>query len=196
MDLFLSDRFVGSWRRANLTGVRGTVLEWGFGTGANLAYYPPEVERIWAVEPDDAAWSRAAARIAAFGKPVTRVGRDAAALDLPAESIDAAVSSWTMCSIGDLRSALDRLPGVLRPGGALHFVEHSLAPTRTVAGVQRLLQPVWGPIAQGCHLDRDIPAELASAGWRVPNLASRYLHPFPLIRPWAWFCQGRAVHDS
>ncbi len=193
VDVLLSDRFVGGWRRAALAGTHGTVIEFGFGSGANLAHYPPEVERVLAVEPDDIAWSRAEPKIYSFAKPVTRVGPDAAALDLPDDSADTAVSSWTMCSIADLSAALTGLHKILRPGGAFHFVEHSVAPTPIVAGVQRLLQPAWGPIAHGCHLDRDIPAELARTGWEVQELSCRYLHPFPLLRPWGWFCAGRAV---
>lgn len=193
VDVLLSDRFVGGWRQAALAGTRGTVIEFGFGSGANLSYYPPEVERVLAVEPDDVAWSRAKPKIAAFAKPVTRVGLDAAVLDVADDSADTAVSSWTMCSIADLPGALTGLRGILRPGGIFHFVEHSLAPTPRVARAQRLLQPVWGPIAHGCHLDRDIPAELVRTGWEIQELTSRYLHPFPLLRPWGWFCAGRAV---
>lgn len=98
-----------------------------------------------------------------------------------------------MCSIEDLAGALNGLHRVLRPGGAFHFVEHSLAPAPRVAATQRFLQPAWGRLAHGCHLDRDIPAALAATGWQVGELTCRYLHPFPLIRPWGWFCTGRAV---
>lgn len=196
VDILLSDRFVGGWRRDALEGTWGTVVEFGFGSGPNLAYYPPEVNHVLAVEPDDLAWARAQPKIAAFGRPVTRIGLDAAALDVPDHSADTAVSSWTMCSIADLPAALTGLHNVLRPGGALHFVEHSLAPTPGVARIQRALQPVWGRVAHGCHLDRDIVAELAKTGWKVQNLTCRYLHPFPLIRPWGWFCTGHAVGES
>ena len=56
----------------------GTVLELGFGSGRNVPYLPAAVDEVLAVEPADLAWERAGARIAAYGRPVTRIGLDGA----------------------------------------------------------------------------------------------------------------------
>jgi hypothetical protein len=52
----LTDRVLGTaevrrYRREAVAGLRGTVLEIGFGSGLNVPLYPPEVERVLAVDP-------------------------------------------------------------------------------------------------------------------------------------------------
>lgn len=192
VDVALSERATYRWRRNVCAGLAGEVLELGFGSGRNLRHYPPEVTRVQAVEPSDVAWGRASEAIADFGRPVTRVGLDGAALPVADRSVDAVVSTWTMCTIPDLGSALGEVRRVLRPGGSLHFAEHSLAPTSRVARVQRTLQPLWGPVAGGCHLDRDIPAAIAGAGFEFTRLDARYQSDVALARPFGWFVTGVA----
>ena len=58
---------------------------------------------------------------------------------------------------------------------------------------QRRLQPVWGPVAGGCHLDRDIPALLADAGYELATEHRRYISTVPGARVVGWFVAGRAV---
>lgn len=193
VDLALSEWVTGGWRERVAAGVAGDVLELGFGSGTNLPHYGSAVDRVLAVEPSDVAWGKASDRITSFGRPVERAGLDGADLDVPDWSVDAVVSTWTMCTIPDLASALAEVRRVLRPGGRLHFVEHSLAPSDRVARVQRRIQPTWGRLAGGCHLDRDIPAELAAAGFVVPDLRTRYASVLWPARPFGWFVTGTAA---
>lgn len=161
--------------------VRGLVVEVGFGSGRNLAHYGPDVTGVLAVEPADLAWERALPRIAAFGRPVERVGTDAAGLDLSTASVDAVVSTWTLCTIPALVTALAEIARVLRPGGALHFVEHTTSDHPALARAQAVVQPVWGAWAGGCHLDRDIPGELERAAYALTSHGRR-----------GWFVSGSA----
>jgi ubiquinone/menaquinone biosynthesis C-methylase UbiE len=193
LDLVLSDRIVGDWRRRTCGQVAGEVLDVGFGSGRNLPFYGGDVTRVLAVDPSDEGWARAQGRIAAFGRPVIRVGNDGADIPLPDASVDAVVTCWTMCSVTDLRAVLAEMRRVVRPGGAVHFVEHSLAPDHGVALAQRRLQPIWGPLSGGCHLDRDFPSELAAAGLVATGLTCRYVSDVTATKPWGWFCQGRAT---
>ena len=106
VDLALTDATVGRWRTTVCAGLRGDVLEIGFGSGRNLPFYPDAVSRVLAVEPSQIAWERARERIAAFGGTVDRVGVDAARLPVEASSVDAVVSTWTMCTVPAIESAL------------------------------------------------------------------------------------------
>ena len=64
--------------------------------------------------------------------PVRRSGLDGESLPFADDSFYAALSTWTMCSIPDIERALAELLRVLKPGGALHFLEHGLAPDEPV----------------------------------------------------------------
>ncbi|HEX2704324.1 MAG TPA: class I SAM-dependent methyltransferase [Candidatus Lustribacter sp.] len=193
VDVVLSDATVGVWRQRLCADVAGDVLEVGFGSGRNLPFYGPDVSGVLAVEPSGPAWVRARQRVTTFARPVERIGLDGARIPLPDASVDAVVSTWTMCSIADLTSALSEMRRVLRPGGVIHFVEHSLAPDPGVARVQRALQPAWGQVSGGCHLDRDIPAELAAAGLTTAAVQTGYVTWLALAKPFGWFCLGRAT---
>jgi len=172
--------------------VRGLVVEVGFGSGRNLAHYGPDVTGVLAVEPADLAWERALPRIAAFGRPVERVGTDAAGLDLSTASVDAVVSTWTLCTVPEVERALHEARRVLRPGGQLRFVEHSAAPSRRVAGIQRRIQPLWGRVAGGCHVDRDIAGLLRGAGYDVELTYEGFVSG-GVATPWSWFVTGSAT---
>ncbi|AXT83753.1 SAM-dependent methyltransferase [Aeromicrobium sp. A1-2] len=182
----------GGWRERVCGELSGEVLEIGFGSGTNLGHYGDGVTRVLAVEPSDRAWEIAQDRIIEFGRPVDRIGLDGARLDLPDASVDAVVSTWTMCTIPHLADALAETRRVLRPGGTLHFVEHSLAPTKRIARIQHTIQPTWGRAAGGCHLNRDIPGLLAEAGFTVPDLKQRYASGLWPSRPFGWFVTGTA----
>lgn len=192
VDAVLSDVTAGTWRRTVCGGATGTVLEIGFGSGRNLSFYPPAVTRVLAVEPSDVAWDRSRQRATEFGRPVHRIGLDGARLAAEDASVDTVVSTWTLCTVPDIMSALSEVRRVLRPGGALRFVEHSLAPSARVAGWQRRVQPVWEPVGGGCHVDRDIVALLTDAGYAVELSWSGYVAAGP-AKPWGWFVTGAAT---
>ncbi|HET6152070.1 MAG TPA: class I SAM-dependent methyltransferase [Marmoricola sp.] len=191
IDVLLSEKATGRWREQALAGVTGQVLEVGFGSGTNLAHYSDKVTSIAVVEPAEVAWRRARRKAAAFGRPVNRVGLDGAELVLADASMDAVVSAYTMCTIPDLTGALAEFRRVLRPGGALHFVEHSLAPDAAVADKQRRWQPRWEKVSGGCHLDRDIPSLVGAAGFTVSGLDAFYAPGPAFARPLGYLTIGR-----
>jgi ubiquinone/menaquinone biosynthesis C-methylase UbiE len=148
----------------------GDVLEVGFGTGRNVPHYPSAVRKVYAVEPDNAGRKIAAKRIAASTVPVDYIGLDGQALPLDDESVDNVLVTWTLCTIPDAAQALGEVHRVLRPGGALHFVEHGRSPKPKVAEWQRRINPVWGRLFGGCRLDRRIPDMVADAGLQMARL--------------------------
>jgi len=162
-------------------GLSGEVVEIGFGSGLNVPYYPGEVRRVAAVEPADIGWKLAQQRIAATATPIERSGLDGQRLPFADDSFDAALSTWTMCTIPDLEAALAELRRVLKPGGALHFVEHGLAPDEKVQRWQHRLNPVQNRLFGGCHLDRPIVESIRTAGFEVRDVDTFYEQGSPKV---------------
>jgi len=152
----------------------GQVVEIGFGSGLNIPYYPAAVTEVAAVEPADVGWQLAAKRVAASAVPMRRAGLDGQALPFPDASFDAAVSTWTLCTIPDVAAALRELRRVLKPGGTLHFVEHGLAPDERVQAWQHRFEPLQKRVAGGCHLTRPIIGLLIAAGFSITDVEVFY----------------------
>jgi SAM-dependent methyltransferase len=150
--------------------LEGDVVEIGFGSGLNVPFYPRAVSRVAAIEPADVGWKLAEKRLRETTVPVQRSGLDGQSLPFPDDSFDAALSTWTMCTIPDIAAALSELRRVLKPGATLHFVEHGLAPDERVRRWQHRLEPVQKRLFGGCHLTRPIPDLLAGAGFTIADL--------------------------
>jgi ubiquinone/menaquinone biosynthesis C-methylase UbiE len=155
---------------------QGRVLEVGIGTGLNLAHYDKaRIEKLVGVDPAQQMHRLARKRMARAGLEVDIVGLSAEKLPLPDASFDTVVMTYTLCSIPDPVPAVREMRRVLKPGGKLLFCEHGVAPDAGVRRWQHRLNPIWGRIGGGCHLDRDIPALLREGGFALPDLQTMYL---------------------
>lgn len=178
------------WRARTTEGLAGRVVEIGFGSGLNLPHYPPEVETVLAVEPASVARHLAARRIAAATMPVEHVGLDGQTLPLDDASCDAALCTFTLCTVPDPERALSELLRVLKPGGTVHFLEHGLSPDPGVAKWQHRLDPVQRRLAAGCHLTRDPSTLVDGAGFVMERNEQSYVQG---PKPWSWLTLGVAA---
>jgi ubiquinone/menaquinone biosynthesis C-methylase UbiE len=172
-------------------GLSGDVVEIGFGTGLNAAYYPSDVTKILAIEPSSVCVRIAEARIARASTTVEMAGLDGQHLDLPSDAFDAVLSTWTLCTIPDLATALAEMRRVLKPGGTLRFVEHGHAPDQSVVRWQYRLEPLNKRLAGGCHLTREIPQTIEQAGFSIEQLDTYYFTGEP--KPFAYTFEGYAA---
>ncbi len=184
---------LGRWRSRATEGLSGTVVEIGFGSGLNLEHYPSEVETVFAVEPAGVALRLAERRIESSGIKVEHVGLDGQSIPLDDHSCDAALTTFTLCTIPDPDEALAELRRVLRPGGRLHFLEHGLSPDARVATWQRRIEPFQRPLAGGCRLTRDPVGLVSAAGFAVGEIEQGYV---PGPKPWSWFTTGVAIKNA
>jgi ubiquinone/menaquinone biosynthesis C-methylase UbiE len=171
----------------------GEVLEIGFGTGLNLPHLPPTVSLLRAVDPSERGRVLAAERLAASGVPVEFVGLDGQSLALADDSVDAALSTWTLCTIPDPAAAVREIRRVLRPGGTFHFAEHGRAPDAKVQTWQDRLNGVQRRVACGCNLNRDIASIVESGGKALASLETFYAKGDPKIFGWTYQGTARAA---
>lgn len=193
VDLTCGSSGMERYRSKAIDGLHGDVVEIGFGTGLNAPLYPPEVTRVWAVEPSVRSHELARGRVEASGVDVEYVGIDGQHLPLPDVSCDAALCTFTLCTIPDPQLALAELRRVLKPGAELHVLEHGVAPDAGTVRWQQRIEPLQRRLAGGCHLTRDPASMLASAGFTDIDITARYVKG---PRPWCYFSWGRATNPG
>lgn len=162
----------------------GVVLELGCGSGTNFAMYDAgKVEKLYALEPAPGMMVKAkrTAGELGIGKSIDFLETGAEVIPLADKSVDTAVITFVLCTIPDWKSALAETRRVLKPGGKVLFSEHGLAPDEGVAKWQRRIEPIWKPLAGGCHLTRDTCAMLREGGFAPDNTETMYLPNTPKI---------------
>ena len=161
----ITDDALDDLEREAIGRVRGRVLEIGAGEGENFGALHPDVEWV-GLEPDAERRGELATRAREWRHPAVPLDAVAEAIPLPDASVDAVVGTYVLCSVTDQGAALAEVRRVLRPGGRVVFVDHVVAPPRTLKrAIQRMVTPCSVRFCHGCHWDRDTGAALAAAGF-------------------------------
>ena len=154
----------------------GTVLEIGIGSGHNLQYYnSSKVSKIYGVDPSNELNKLAKDKANKYNLDVDFIIASAEELPLDDNSIDTAVTTFSLCSIPDSQKALNEIYRVLKPSGKLIFSEHGLSPDKVVATIQNGIEFFYPKISGGCHANKDIPNLITSAKFNIDNLETMYL---------------------
>jgi ubiquinone/menaquinone biosynthesis C-methylase UbiE len=180
-------------RRRLVPRASGRVLEIGVGSGLNLPFYDASaVDTLTAIDPSEELLERAEERAKAspLSGRITLRRASAEQLPLDDESVDTAVMTYTLCSVGDPAQVLSELRRVLRPGGSLLFVEHGLSNEARIARWQQRVTPLWRRFSGNCHLDRDTPCALRDAGFELPELSAGYTEG--IVKALSYTTEGRA----
>ena len=158
----------------------GLVLEVGIGSGLNIPFYDStKVDKILGLDPSEEL-NRMALKVAADkGIPVEFILGGAEAIPLPDNHVDTVLVTYTMCTIPEVAAANKEILRVLKPQGKMIFCEHGLAPDANISKWQNRIDPYWGKIAGGCHLNRNIPALIAEAGFEIESMEQMYLPSTP-----------------
>ncbi|MBB1025021.1 MULTISPECIES: class I SAM-dependent methyltransferase [unclassified Dietzia] len=169
-------------RRRLVSGLSGTVVEVGAGSGVTFEHYPPQVTRVVAIEPDPHLRAHARRYAARASVPVEVVESVAEALPLADGEADAVVFGLVLCTVPDVPAALAEADRVLAPGGELRLFEHVRAEGR-LGRVADRIAPVWSRLGGGCRPNRDTGRALTEAGFDVTGLRTRTFPPVLQLTP-------------
>lgn len=179
LNLAMDTADVREERSRCLKDITGAVLEIGFGAGHNLPYYPRAVTKVVGIDPSQKSAQLGRKRIAAAPFPVETIGLSAEKIPLGDASFETVVSTFTLCSIPDVISALREVRRVLAPTGRLHFVEHGLADDAKVVRWQNRLNGIEQRLFGGCNFNRPISTLIEQAGFTIERLDHDYLKGAP-----------------
>ena len=169
-------------RRRLVSGLSGTVVEVGAGSGVTFEHYPPEVTRVVAIEPDPYLRAHARRHATRSAVPVEVVDAVAEAIPLANGEADAVVFGLVLCTVPDVPAALAEADRVLAPGGELRLFEHVRAEGR-LGSVADRIAPVWSRLGGGCRPNRDTGQTLSEAGFDHSGLRIRTFPPMLPLTP-------------
>ncbi len=173
------------WRQELLKNVSGDVLEIGAGTGANINFYPADVNLILA-EPDKNMRKQIEFKISKNKlKDISVSASSAEQIEAKDESFDFVISSLVCCSVTNLELALLEINRVLKPGGSLAFLEHVGAKVGSKRRRwQNLINPFWRKLAGNCHLNRETESAILSAGFTINEIKRESMRKaISIVRP-------------
>lgn len=145
-----------------------SLLEIGCGTGTNFEFYPRGCKVI-CTDPNPHFKNYLKETMGkndhlTYEKFVVSSGEDMGLVE--AESVDVVVCTLVLCSVNNVVQTLREVHRILRPGGALFFMEHVVADPSTWAYfIQHVMQPFWYYSGDGCRLTQETWKYLESAGF-------------------------------
>lgn len=172
----------------------GIVLEVGIGSGLNIPFYDSsKIDKIVGLDPS-----------CELNVMAEKIARDHAIdiefvlssdedIPLSDNHFDTVLVTYTMCTIPDAVAANKEMRRVLKPEGRLIFCEHGVAPDLKVSKWQHRIDPYWTKIAGGCHLNRNIPDLITSAGFQIQSMEEMYLPSTPKFAGYNYW--GVASYD-
>lgn len=172
------------WRQRLVSGVSGSVIEIGAGTGLNLPFYPSGLERLVLVEPE-------VHKAKVLGKKTPPAGVNPEIIRAPGESLpfeddtfDTVILTLVLCTVADPNATAAEIRRVLKPDGRFLFIEHVRSDSPRLGRFQDRMEGPWKKLADGCHCNRRTVPMLEANGFKVEIAAEMDKLPmFPLTRP-------------
>ncbi len=178
-DYCMSMSHLDEYRQTLLADVEGDVLEIGFGTGLNLPHYPSNIQKLTAVDVNPGMNAIAKERIRDVAITVDHRVLSGERLPMEDRAFDHVVSTWTLCSIKDVKQALREIRRVLKPDGRFFFIEHGLSDDPKIQRWQNLLTPLQKRIGDGCSLNRNMRTLIEEQDFGIIELDEFYMEKAP-----------------
>ena len=169
------------WRQKVVSGVSGSVLELGAGTGLNLVHYPAGLDRLVLVEPDFHKAGILATKPAPAGVEPEIVRAPGEMLPFEDDTFDTVVETLVLCTVADPEATAAEIRRVLKPDGRFLFMEHVRSEGPRLGPLQDRMEKTWMRIADGCHCNRRTVPMLEANGFEVEVTAEEDKFPMPPV---------------
>ena len=182
LDCCCSTKPISYQRKKIVPEASGTVLEIGIGSGLNIPYYQKSrVNKVIGLDPSEQLCKMAKKTADDNNFSIDFLVNGAEEIELPSNSIDTILLTYTLCSIPEPYIALKEIMRVMKSDGRILFCEHGIAPDEVVQKWQNRINPLWGKLFGGCNINRDIPNILKNGGFKINSLDKMYLPSTPKI---------------
>ena len=174
-------------RRQVLREASGRCLEIGAGTGLNLELWPEAIASLVLTEPDAHMASQLRKRVTRSSRPAQVVEAPGERLPFDDSSFDTVALTLVLCTAPDPGAVLREVARVLRPGGALLFLEHVRAQDPKLARWQDRLHGPWYVFGYGCNCNRATLATIEASPLKVEHVENGEMPQAPpIVRPLIW----------
>ena len=182
LDCCCSTKPISYQRKKIVPEASGTILEIGIGSGLNIPYYKKsKINKVIGLEPSEQLCKMAKKTADDNNFSIDFLVNGAEEIELPSNSIDTILLTYTLCSIPEPYIALKEIMRVMKSDGRILFCEHGIAPDQVVQKWQNRINPLWGKLFGGCNINRDIPNILKNGGFKINSLDKMYLPSTPKI---------------
>ena len=160
----------------------GKILEVGIGSGLNLPFYnKSKIEEIWGIDPSEELNAMAKKVAIKEDINVNFITSSAEDIPFPNDYFDTVLITYTMCTIPSVLQANKEIRRVLKHNCKMIFCEHGVSPDENIKKWQKRLNSIWGKIAGGCNINRNIPVLIKSSGFKIVEMDEMYLPKTPRI---------------
>ena len=171
---------------------KGKVLDIGIGSGLNIPFYNSDkIDKVIGIDPSHELIDLAKELANDCKASIELVIGSAESIPYPDNFFDTVLVTYTMCTIPNVAIANKEMWRVLKDDGRLIFCEHGLAPDKKISKWQNRIDPFWGKIAGGCHLNRDIQKLITDAGFSFESLDKMYIPSTPKFAGYNYWGIGK-----
>ena len=182
LDCCCSTKPINYQRKKIVPNASGNILEIGIGSGLNLPFYEKsKINNLYGIDPSSELCNMAKKTASDNEIDVNLLINGAEEIELPKDSIDTVVMTYTLCTIPNPMDALKEIKRVMKNDAKMLFCEHGTAPDKNITKWQNRINPIWGKLFGGCNINRDIPNILKENGFKINTLDQMYLPSTPKI---------------
>jgi ubiquinone/menaquinone biosynthesis C-methylase UbiE len=153
------------WRKSLLSQAKGSVLEIGIGTGANLPYYGDDVQ-LTGIDFSPNMLQYARKKASEMGMSVTLLEMDAQQLQFPDNSFDFVVATCVFCSVPDPVRGMKEMLRVCKLSGKVLLLEHMRSENPYIGKLMDWVNPLTVRVS-GANINRRTLDNIETAGFLI-----------------------------